>query len=523
MLRQAPDGGKIKASGSCLNWNDLLSTQRMRPSHGHKNQYDGRNAFEKDYHRIILSASFRRLQDKTQVFPLDQSDFVRTRLTHSLEVSSLAKSLGEQTSELLRQRGIEGAPNPDQQKELSDLLLCAGLIHDLGNPPFGHYGETTIRNWYKTHLRSLEFRGKPLWTWLKPQMQADLENFEGNAQALRLVSKLHFMVDEHGMNLTSALLNTLIKYPVNSLAIDANTEDVRYHKMGYFYQERDLFETICNATGTMLVEERPEAYIAENTGEDAGQMSFGPDNGLRRSCRHPLTYLLEAADDISYRTADLEDASRKGKITFGQLQDSLEHSERLADIGDEKLLEQYRAVVRELSHRLSIAREKKIQNPELYAIQNWIIFVQTQLIQSVIESYAEHYPKIMRGQYNYDLFHENFAGLLLDVLGDIAYDYVFSSQAIVQLEVASDAIIGGLLDKFVPACINFDTELEQKPVDKRLMDLVSDNYRANYYREAAGRDEGYRLYLRLLLVNDYICGMTDSFAKNLYYKFNGIY
>ena len=377
MLQDTPDSAKNKTSATSLNWENLLSTRRMRQSLGQKNQYDGRNAFEKDYHRIILSASFRRLQDKTQVFPLDQSDFVRTRLTHSLEVSSLAKSLGEQSSELLRQRGIEAAPNSDQQKELSDLLLCAGLIHDLGNPPFGHYGETTIRNWYKIHLRSLEFRGRPLWTWLKPQMQADLENFEGNAQALRLVSKLHFMVDEHGMNLTSALLNTLIKYPVNSLAIDANTEDVRYHKMGYFYQERDLFKKICNATGTLLIEESPEAYIAENTGEDAGQMSFGPDNGLRRACRHPLTYLLEAADDISYRTADLEDASRKGKITFGQLQDSLNNSERLTDIKNEKLIREYHFVIKELSRHLHEAREKRIQNPELYAIQNWIIFVQT--------------------------------------------------------------------------------------------------------------------------------------------------
>lgn len=510
---------------------------------GSEANFDGRNPFEKDYHRIILSASFRRLQDKTQVFPLDQSDFVRTRLTHSLEVSSLAKSLGEQVSHRLQGMGLPNAPNEKEQKEIADLLLCSGLLHDIGNPPFGHYGETTIQDWYRTHLDTMLFRDKPLSSWLLPQMREDLRHFEGNAQAIRLVSKLHYLVDEHGMNLSYSLLNTLMKYPVSSLMIDKDSEDTRYHKMGYFYAERDLFRDITEATGTLLVR-RSEDLLLGSTGEagagssgltgatgsveaverhpDLKQLSFAPDTGNLMVCRHPLTYLMEAADDISYRTADLEDASRKGKITFGQLKNCLRETTRIRALTDEQKLVYY-MVIDELDEKLVQALDRKNQNPELYAIQNWLVFVQSRLIREVTVTFCDHYGEIMEGRYLHDLFHNNLAGLLLDVLGDIAYDFVFSSQSIVQLEVASDAIIGGLLDKFVPACLHYDTELPRKPVDQRLMALISDNYRALYWREAEGKSEGERLYLRLLLVNDYICGMTDSFAKDLYHKFNGIY
>lgn len=507
-----------------MEWKHLLSAARSRQTQSERLKlFDGRNAFEKDYHRIILSASFRRLQDKTQVFPLDQSDFVRTRLTHSLEVSSLAKSLGERTAAKLRQFGLPNAPSEAEQKQLADLLLCAGLLHDIGNPPFGHYGETTIRDWYKNHLDVLHFKNKPLSAWLTPQMKADLENFEGNAQALRLVSKLHYLVDEYGMNLSFGLLNTLMKYPVSSLLITKDSKDIRYHKMGYFLAEEDLFKRITKETGTArpLSQAGPLSEITEI--EEDAQMTFLPDAGRVKVARHPLTYLLEAADDISYRTADIEDASRKGKITYQQLLSALEENNRQKQVKNKEVVKRYQSVCQMLETKLQQAVTKKIQNPQLYAIQNWVVHVQNELIRSVTETYTEHYEEIMQGEYIYDLFHENLAGLLLDVLGDIAYDYVFSSMSIVRLEVAADAIIGGLLDKFVPACLHYDTELEQQPVKQRLMALISDNYRANYWRESAGKTEGERLYLRLLLVNDYICGMTDSFAKDLYHKFNGIY
>lgn len=513
-----------------MNWDDLLSSRRQRPSSSDSNDFDGRNAFEKDYHRIILSASFRRLQDKTQVFPLDQSDFVRTRLTHSLEVSSIAKSLGAKTSSMLSQSSYKNVPSLEQSKEIADLLLCAGLLHDMGNPPFGHYGETTIRNYYKSNLPELTYKDLPLTNYLDEQMQQDLYHFEGNAQVIRLVTKLHYLVDEHGMNLSYGLLNTLMKYPVNSTKVDANSEDARYRKLGYFLAESELFQDITEATGTrkpantqgrILASDLPVTNSAKPRDNTVKQLSFAPDIGEEEVVRHPLTYLLEAADDISYSTADLEDASRKGNISYIELEDYLKSSLRRDKLSPE-LRTAYDDLVDKLNHCLEDAKEKHAEKASLYAIQNWVIHVQSALIQSVSETYVDNYQAIMRGEYISDLFNNNLAGVVIDVLGDLAYDFVFSTQYIVGLEVAADTIITWLLEKFVPAIINYDTKIEQKPVERRLVALISDNYRESYHHQAEGKVEGEKLYLRLCLVNDYVCGMTDSFARDLYHKFNGI-
>ena len=278
-----------------MNWEQLLSTKRSRGS-SNKNKYlkntDLRSEFEKDYHRIIGSASFRRLQDKTQVFPLDKSDFIRTRLTHSLEVSSFAKSLGQNIGENILLYKKDTGFTPRMKEDICSILQCAGLIHDIGNPPFGHFGELAIREWFERNLPVLKFHGKPIDQMLTERMREDLYHFEGNAQALRLVSKLHFLVDEHGMNLTYALLNTIVKYPVASDEIDPKSGNIKDKKLGYYLADEEIFKEIQKATGT---------------------------NGKR----HPLTFILEAADDIAYKTADIEDAFIKGFISYHKLLEEL--------------------------------------------------------------------------------------------------------------------------------------------------------------------------------------------------------
>lgn len=275
-----------------MEWSTLLSPRRERESSEKYRSSDLRSEFEKDYHRIIGSASFRRLQDKTQVFPLDKSDFIRTRLTHSMEVSSLAKSLGQNIGESILVHKKDSSFTVQMKEDICNILQCAGLIHDIGNPPFGHYGEAAIREWFERNLPLLTYHGTSLEELLEPQMREDFYHFEGNAQALRLVSKLHFLVDENGMNLTYALLNTIIKYPVASTKIHPESGDIREKKMGYYYADRELFEDIVSETG-------------------AGNH------------RHPLTFILEAADDIAYKTADIEDAFVKRFLTYHSLRDEL--------------------------------------------------------------------------------------------------------------------------------------------------------------------------------------------------------
>lgn len=461
-----------------------MSPGRERESSGRSKPSDLRSEFEKDYHRIIGSASFRRLQDKTQVFPLDKSDFIRTRLTHSLEVSSLGKSLGQNIGEnILKFRGNSGF-TPKMKEDISHILECAGLIHDIGNPPFGHFGEEAIREWFAGNLPGMSFRGQAVEDMLSEQMKQDFYHFEGNAQALRLVTKLHYLVDEHGMNLTYALLNTIIKYPVPSTGIRRDSGNIKDKKMGYYFADEAVFRKVTEATG-------------------AGNN------------RHPLTYILEAADDLAYKTADIEDAFVKGFITYHTLERELAPLEKNNPEAPFKPL----AKLRQLCDR---GRQKGVSSPESYAVKNWIISAQGFLIGCATYGFTSNYDGIMAGTFGQDLFYGTFGGKLMELLGDIAYRYVFSSMEIYKMEVAESAILDSLMGKLVRAVLYYDTDVRQDAIDRRVFSFISDNYKNAYKLQAAGKSEAERLYLRLLLVTDYVCGMTDSYAKRLYQEMNGI-
>ena len=467
-----------------MEWRTLLSPKREREGSGRAKSADLRSEFEKDYHRIIGSASFRRLQDKTQVFPLDKSDFIRTRLTHSLEVSSLGKSLGQNIGEnILKFRRNSGFV-PRMKEDISHILECAGLIHDIGNPPFGHFGEVAIREWFARNLSKLSFRGQAVEDMLSEQMNQDFYHFEGNAQALRLVTKLHYLVDEHGMNLTYALLNTIIKYPVPSTGIRGDSGNIKDKKMGYYLADEAVFRRVTEATG-------------------AGNN------------RHPLTYILEAADDLAYKTADIEDAFVKGFISYYTLERELAPLERACPESPFKPLEK----LRQLYER---GLKKGVGNPESYAVKNWIISVQGFLISCATYGFTSNYDSIMAGTFGQDLFYGTYGERLMELLGDMAYRRVFSSMEIYKMEVAESAILDNLMDKLVRAVLYYDTDVRQDTIDRRVVSFISDNYKNAYRLQAEGKNEAEKLYLRLLLVTDYVCGMTDSYAKRLYQEMNGI-
>lgn len=469
-----------------MEWSRLLSDERIRPVQTKTGSGDLRTEYEKDYHRIIGSASFRRLQDKTQVFPLDKSDFIRTRLTHSLEVSSFGKSLGQNISQKILQEVKDPDFKPEYQGYICDILQCAGLLHDIGNPPFGHFGETVIREWFRTHMEGLALQGKPLTELLTPQMQADFYEFEGNTQALRLVTKLHYLVDAHGMNLTQALLGTIIKYPVSSLKIDEESGDIRTKKMGYYYAEQDLFKQIQQTLGT-------EGH------------------------RHPLAFVLEAADDIAYKTADVEDAFKKGCITYQQLVAELRACGQKLEAG-----EKYSKMVDALEDRHRKGQERGVSNPEAYAVQNWIVRIQGELLACATDHFARNYWEIMAGTYKRELLTGEDRAKMAEALGDIAYRYAFVSEPIYKLEIAAETIMDFLLERFVDAAIVYDSGQPMTAVQTKLMALVSDNYKAIYRHYSMDKGPEEKLYLRLLLVTDSICGMTDSYAKRLYQELSGI-
>ena len=476
-------------NGTIMNWKNILCEDRIRQFSKSTSSRDLRTEFEKDYHRIISSAAFRRLQDKTQVFPLDKNDYVRTRLTHSLEVSSFARSLGQSVGQSIINNKLSIDFSYEQRESISDILECAGLIHDIGNPPFGHFGESAIQDWCKNNFVKLTFKEKKIDEILSDEQKNDFYHFEGNAQALRVVSKLHFLVDENGMNLTKALLSTIIKYPVNSTGIDKYSGNIRTKKMGYFDADKDIFENVDASVGS---------------------------NGNR----NPLTYLLEAADDIAYLTADIEDSLKKGMISLDTL--ILEINKRISKSQNKEAADFANQCLEKLNKKYEKATDKNLSEPDVYAIENWMVIVQGQVLQIVTDCFVDNYESIMAGTFAKSLIEGSKASLLMDILGDIAFKYTFTSKPIYKLEIAADTILNFLLDKFMKAVLYYDTDEKLSVVDKKIISMISRDYMHIYHYYSEGKSESDRLYLRLLLVTDYICGMTDSFAKNLYQEFNGL-
>ena len=480
-----------------MEWEKLLSLKRQvekDPEPGDFGKYPI-SELEKDYQAIISSSAFRRLQDKTQVFPLDKSDFVRTRLTHSIEVSTIARQLGimitENTTKYLAKEFIE---KPMIAKEIPVVLSCAGLLHDIGNPPFGHFGEVVIGDWFKKKLEDKDFcyKGKKVGAILNEQMKADLIHFEGNAQALRIMSKITNNESGYDVNLSFGVLNTLIKYPTDSIQFDAKNEDIKKHKPGYYYAERKIMNGICVETGTKC----EQGYV-----------------------RHPLVYLMEASDDIAYATADLEDALKKGLFTLDQF--TAYYQKSAAAISNVNYKKYAEDLLTDLTDRLDA--DKRSREADLVAFQKWMELVRKWLMYVVAYRFSRSYPDIMKGTYEQDMFYETNHQETIKILKGAMKEFVYDNGEILKLELSAKKIIESLLDDFVNAIVYYDQEGDYKPskADKKLINIISENYK-NDYLNAKTEQEAEDLYLRFLIITDYISGMTDSYAKNLYNELNGL-
>ncbi|WP_449240871.1 dGTP triphosphohydrolase [Desulfoscipio gibsoniae] len=488
-----------------MNWKQLLDSARL----GKKIEipYDetqySMSEFEKDYWRIIDCSAFRRLQDKTQVFPLDKSDFVRTRLTHSLEVSALAKQLVAMVYKNIKTftpRTIkEQYPFASEHAQYSaDIAACAGLLHDIGNPPFGHFGEDVVHAWFENHHEELKYVDRETnkeVRLIREKLISDLKHFEGNAQAFRLLTKLHSVDSDQGLNLTAALLNTLIKYPTDSMSIDAESKNVYVHKNGYYYADSDMFLEITKHTGTFF------------------------DNVHHR---HPLTFILEAADDIAYATADLEDSYKKGLFTLDEFNDFFYREQ------DKIPNEEQRRFSKKLIEQLGSYRkcEESTAASELQAFQKWINYSRHWLVYCAAYGFTHNYQQIMEGNFFSEIISGTNHEGSMAILKKAMMRFTFNTAGITKLELSAETIIENLLERFVPAAIDWDvpslSRINKRKAEKKLMTLISENHKSAYLRFKKSDDEEYNLYLRLLLVADFVSGMTDTYAKMLYHELSGI-
>ncbi|WP_049895104.1 dGTP triphosphohydrolase [Paenibacillus antibioticophila] len=471
-----------------MNWEQLLCGIRLRDKavkdRTKYNEFDLRNDFDDDYSRLIHSSAVRRLQDKAQVFPLDNSDFIRTRLTHSHEVSTIGRSLGISVEEyLIAAKKID----PAHRGKLGALLAVAGLMHDLGNPPYGHFGESAIQNFFRYWFDNEGAEYKKI---LGEKKCADFINFEGNAQTFRLVTKLNNLFDEFGFNLSVSSLASILKYPRSST--EGNKEDIvrekenlgiSYKKFGYLQAEADRFEAVREHTG-----------IGES--------------------RHPITFLLEAADDIAYAAADIEDGCKKGVLDYTTIKETL--SEFLQE-GTEEEQDILNSFVNSYERNYQSMRSDKLDN----AVQALRINAQGFMIKSVVKEFIHRHDQILNGEFDEDILLASDAEKVRRAMKKLSFT-IFDSKEIVLREYAGGKVIQGLLEMFVNAVVS-DNRKNSKTEEGKLYLLISGNYKDIMNKYCSDRDgDQPSIYDRLLLVTDFICGMTDSYALDLYRRLTGI-
>jgi dGTPase len=461
-------------------WDLLLSEkrERPRPSTQPAKTEPFRNAFDMDYQRIVNSSSVRRLQDKAQVYPLQENDFTRTRLTHSLEVSSISRSMGDRIGfNLVDQNKM----NEKQSRKLSSLLAVAGLVHDLGNPPFGHYGETIIRNWFSDNKLKLNKNKVDIFDYIY---------FDGNAQTIRIISRLQFLHDKYGMNFSYGTLATLLKYPWASNSQEAKNEG----KIGFFVTEKGLIDDIVKETGMKASRAKTIKH-------------------------HPATYLLEAADDIAYLFADLEDTLKKGYLPWPEVKCEIL---KITDV--EKNLNKVRVDVEKAS---KINENGVIPSAECSAIEimDFRVSCQSVCITEVCSEFLNNYDAIMKGEYNGSLLkNTNSIKMLIKKVREYCGKYAYSNNEVLSLELVGRSVLFSLLDKFIEAALddkNFD---DTKSANGKVFALVSENFKYIHMIDSQGHFVEKRLNKeeRVRAVVDYISGMTDSFALNLHKKLAGI-
>lgn len=441
-----------------LDWEKLLSSQRRKPSlaEGSSVTGSGRQEIERDYDRILFATPTRRLADKTQVFPLDKNDSVRTRLTHSHEVSNLARSIGIRLA-FEHAEKVFGSKHLDLkvQRIVPSLLAAIGLAHDLGNPPFGHQGEEAIRQWFKETAKSAPAES----------IHADFLNFDGNAQTLRLLTRLQILNDSYGLNLTYATLSALMKYPSFHDSGDKN----KRKKWGIFESERKI-----------------ATEIMDKVGLDEGN-------------RHPLAYIMEACDDIAYSVLDAEDTVKKGYASFYDLMDYLKHHSDNDEIV-ERVVSQSETKNKEFRKEVLSSRELNDVSMQMFRV--YAIY---QLIVESTASFLDNINEIMSGQISgdFELIKSSKADTLCRVLKSFDRRYGFMNRDVLALELQGSNYIKSLMDMLWEA---ISGEAGNSTFNSYAYQRISENYRRVY--EGSER----KVYDKYQLLCDAISGMTDSYA-----------
>jgi dGTPase len=438
---------------TAMNWTQLLNAQRLgAPQQPIVPINAARSDFHKDHDRIVFSSPFRRLGRKTQVHPLTANDHVHTRLTHSIEVGSVGRSLGIMVGQLIQ----HSLPVHITPYDLGAIVQAACLAHDIGNPPFGHAGEYAIRDWFRREEHAYLLQN------LSAKERQDIQTFEGNAQGFRVVTQLENHRFKGGMRLTFATLGTLLKYPWTS---EYATEQ---GKFGCYQAEKSQLNKVAQTLGLLKI---------------------GPDKWVR----HPLSYLMEAADDICYTVMDLEDGFEIGMLTYDMVETTL-----IRICGDSELLRMDVAAAPSARRKISLLRSKAINR----------------CVHEAAATFAKHHLKFMDGVMQQDLLLLCPAYLRkgINAAKEMTRKHIFSARRKVEIEVGSFTCLDILLNAFFNAAYQLKTASRLSFRNQRILDLME-------YDEP---EKGWPLYQSYMRVMDFIGGMTDNYATYLAQQIGGM-
>lgn len=436
-----------------MEWKSLLSAQREYREY---KKTDIRNAFQRDYDRIIFSNIFRRLQNKTQVFPLPGSQMVHNRLTHSLEVASVGRSIARLVSKTLCDKF--GNDFLNEIYDIDIIVSSACLAHDLGNPPFGHSGEETISSYFT------DGPGQKLKDMMPEYQWSDLASFEGNANAFRQLTHQFAGRRQGGMSLTYATLATLVKYPYLSYNKGGKK------KYNVFYSEKETFKKVMDGCGIPCLDENNFVYA-----------------------RHPLSYMMEAADDICYLILDMEDAHKRGIVATQKIDRFFTSFFKKEETWFFERKESIYETVTDDNERMAFLRATVINK----------------LVECVAKVFIDNYDDIMNGNFEKALVshlpdHEKNA---MEKCREFSLKNIYKHPTVVKVELTGFNVIGSLVDEFVNAALE-----PQKIYNKKLLSLIPEQFKNN-------KED---LYSRVQVVLDYISNMTDLYAVQLYKDLRGI-
>ena len=440
-----------------MEWKQLISNKRFGQEHKHAERHDDRSEFKRDYDRLIFSSAFRRLQNKTQVFPLPGSIFVHNRLTHSLEVASVGMSLGNDISRHIIQKRPE--LKDTLFEEIGTIVSAACLAHDLGNPPFGHSGEKAIQTFFS------EGAGQGLKDEVSAEFWDDITHFEGNANGFRILTHQFKGRRQGGFVMTYSMLASIVKYPFAS-SLAGN-----HGKFGFFASEAESYKKIADELGISC--------------------KSAPGEPLKYA-RHPLVYMVEAADDICYEIMDIEDSHKLKILSFAET----EHL--LLSFFDEDIQQKIR---------------QRIIDEELTDENEKVVYMRASVIGKLenecVAAFLAHEEEILAG---------TFEGSLIDHISErqkkayqecekISYSKIYQSKPVLDIELSGYQIMATLMKVFIEAAVN-----PSRFYSKQLLRRVSSQYDI----------ENENLEERIMAVLDYISGMTDIYALDIYQKINGI-